>query len=44
MTNNNTTAMIRRIIIIVTGVNSLRAIFVAINETPQDITANKGFQ
>jgi hypothetical protein len=44
MTNNNTTAMISRIIIIVTGVNSLRAIFVAIKETPQEITANNGFQ
>jgi hypothetical protein len=36
--------MISRIIIIVTGVNSLRAIFVAIKETPQEITANNGFQ
>jgi hypothetical protein len=44
MTNNNTTAMISRIIIIVTGVNSLRAIFVAIKETPHEITANNGFQ
>jgi hypothetical protein len=44
MTNNNKTAMIIRIIIIVTGVNSLRAIFVAIKETPQEITANNGFQ
>ena len=44
ITNNNTTARIRRIIIIVTGVNSARAILVATNETPQDITANNGFQ
>jgi hypothetical protein len=44
MTNNNTTAMIIRIIIIVTGVNSDRAILVATNELPQAITANNSFQ
>ena len=44
MTNNNKTARIIRIIIIVTGVNSARAILVATNEPPQDITANDSFQ
>jgi lysine/ornithine N-monooxygenase len=44
MINNNTTARTMRNIIIVTGVNSAKAIFVAINETPQDTTANNGFQ
>jgi len=42
--NNNTTAIISRIIIIVTGVSSARAILVATNEQPQDITANDSFQ
>jgi len=44
ITNKNTTAKMRRIIIIVTGVNSDKAILVATNEQPQDITANNNFQ
>lgn len=44
ITDNKITARIRRNIISVTGVNSAMAILVAINDIPQDTTANNGFQ